>query len=97
MDKMIALRLEAVREDDLFVATCPELDISSYGETVEDAFAHLKHAVLLYLDTIEEDGERDRIFRERGIVIEDRRATDYQTTVHPEVFATVSRFRVGAA
>ena len=93
----ITLRLEAEREEDLYVAHCPDLDLSSYGDTLEEAFAHLNDAVLLYLDTIEEDGERDRIFRERGIKVEDRLGTDYAVKVHPGVFTTVSHFNVGAA
>lgn len=97
VQKTVTLRLEVEREDDLYVALCPELDISSYGDTVEDAVAHLKDAIVLYLDTIEQDGERERIFRERGITIEDQAETDYRATLHPDVFATVGRFAVGAA
>jgi predicted RNase H-like HicB family nuclease len=97
VEKMIALRLEAERENDLYVANCPDLDISSYGATVEDAFDHLKDAILLYLDTIEADGERDRIFRERGISVEERLAANYRVNLHPGVIATVSRSPVGAA
>jgi predicted RNase H-like HicB family nuclease len=97
VEKMIALRLEAEREDDLYVANCPALDISSYGDTVDDAFAHLKNAIALYLDTIEQDGEIERVLRERGIAIEHRLEANYNVTIHPEMFATVSRFTVGAA
>jgi predicted RNase H-like HicB family nuclease len=97
MQKTVTLRLEAEREDDLYVALCPELDVSSYGDTVEDAVAHLKDAIILYLNTIEQDGERERIFRERGIKVEDRLEADYRATLHPDVFATVGRFPIGAA
>lgn len=72
MEKAITLRLEAEREDDLYVAHCPDLDVSSYGDTIEDAFAHLEQAILLYLDTIEEDGDRERVFAERGLGIVSR-------------------------
>jgi predicted RNase H-like HicB family nuclease len=65
--KMIKLTFEITREDDQYVAVCPELDIASQGDTVEDAEKHLDDAVTLYLDVIEEDGERERIFKERGI------------------------------
>ena len=97
MEQTITLRLEVEREDDVYVASCPDLDISSYGDTVENAYSHLKDAITLYLDTIEEDGERERIFQERGITVEDRLGSDYNVTVHPGVFVTVSRFQVGAA
>jgi len=38
------------REDDLFVATCPELGTVSQGATIEDALANLKEATELYLE-----------------------------------------------
>jgi predicted RNase H-like HicB family nuclease len=39
------------REDDVFVALCPELDIASQGRTVEEATDNLKEAVELFLDS----------------------------------------------
>jgi predicted RNase H-like HicB family nuclease len=43
-------RLTAVteREDDGFVALCPELDIASQGRAVEEARANLVEALMLY-------------------------------------------------
>ena len=38
------------REDDLYVAECPELGTVSQGYTVEDAVANLKEATELYLE-----------------------------------------------
>jgi predicted RNase H-like HicB family nuclease len=38
------------REDDLYVATCPELGTVSQGGTIEDALANLKEATELYLE-----------------------------------------------
>jgi predicted RNase H-like HicB family nuclease len=96
MERTITLTLEVEREDDRYVSLCPELDVSSYGDSVEDAIAHLKDAVRLYLDTIEADGERERIFQERGIEIEARLTAGYRTTLHPGVLATVARFPIGA-
>jgi len=39
------------REDDGYVALCPELDIASQGETIEEAKRNLKEAVELFLET----------------------------------------------
>ena len=39
------------REDDGFVALCPELDVASQGGTVEEAKANLTEAVELFLET----------------------------------------------
>ncbi|HSI74054.1 MAG TPA: type II toxin-antitoxin system HicB family antitoxin [Fimbriimonas sp.] len=39
------------REDDVYVALCPELDIASQGESVEVAKRNLQEAVTLFLET----------------------------------------------
>jgi len=39
------------REDDAYVALCPELDVASQGETVEEARANLREAIELLLET----------------------------------------------
>jgi predicted RNase H-like HicB family nuclease len=46
-------RLTAIieREDDWYVALCPELDIASQGPTVEEARRNLVEAVELFFET----------------------------------------------
>lgn len=39
------------REDDGFVALCPELDIASQGATIEEARANLIEALTLFFET----------------------------------------------
>ena len=39
------------REDDGFVSLCPELDIASQGDTIEEARANLKEAVESFFET----------------------------------------------
>jgi len=38
------------REDDGFVALCPELDIASQGETIEEARHNLQEALELFFE-----------------------------------------------
>jgi len=38
------------KEDDFFVAECPEIGTVSQGESIEEALANLKEATELYLD-----------------------------------------------
>lgn len=38
------------QEGDVYVADCPEVGTSSYGETIEEAIANLKEATELYLE-----------------------------------------------
>ena len=46
------MRLSAVisKEEGEYVALCPELDVASQGDSIEDALANLKEAVELYLE-----------------------------------------------
>ncbi len=39
------------KEDDMYVALCPELDIASQGRTVEEAKRNLSEAVELFFET----------------------------------------------
>jgi len=49
---MQRLRLTAIieREDDGFVATCPELDVASQGQSIEEARANLVEALTLFFE-----------------------------------------------
>lgn len=38
------------KEDDTYVALCPELDIASQGDTVEEAKANLHEAIELFFE-----------------------------------------------
>jgi len=48
-------RLTAIieREDDGYVALCPELDVASQGDTIEEARANLTEALTLFFETAE--------------------------------------------
>ena len=39
------------KEDDWYVARCPELSVTSQGKDVESAHANLREAIELYLET----------------------------------------------
>jgi len=49
--KPIQLTAVIEREDDWYVATCPELDIVSQGETIETARSNLLEAVEGFFET----------------------------------------------
>ncbi|MFM1918548.1 MAG: hypothetical protein RLZZ303_182 [Candidatus Hydrogenedentota bacterium] len=59
-------RLTAIieREDDWYVALCPELDVTSQGKTVEEARAMLTEAVELFLECASENEIRERLHGE---------------------------------
>lgn len=39
------------REDDGYVSLCPELDVASQGDSIEEASTNLREAVELFLET----------------------------------------------
>jgi predicted RNase H-like HicB family nuclease len=52
------------KEDETYVAYCPELDVSSCGGTVDHAKAMLKNAVRLFLEESEKMGTLEDILEE---------------------------------
>jgi predicted RNase H-like HicB family nuclease len=52
------------KEEETFVAYCPELDISSCGNTVEQAKEMIKTAVKLFLEEAERMGTLEDILEE---------------------------------
>lgn len=52
------------REDDGYVALCPELDIASQGDTVEDASKSLREALELFFETASESEIAERLHTE---------------------------------
>ncbi|HIL71013.1 MAG TPA: type II toxin-antitoxin system HicB family antitoxin [Verrucomicrobia bacterium] len=55
------------REEDMFVALEPDLDIASQGETRESALANLKEAVELFLETASKQEISGRLSEEMWI------------------------------
>lgn len=49
------------REDDMYVALCPELDIASQGESVENAKDNLREAIELFFETASEQEVHTRL------------------------------------
>ncbi len=52
------------REDNGYVALCPELDIASQGNTVEEARLNLKEALELFFETASPEEVRERLHDE---------------------------------
>lgn len=65
----VVLTFRIYQEGDQYVSECAELRTASCGDSIEEAVANIKEATLLYLNAIEESGERERIFRRRNIHI----------------------------
>ena len=62
--KTYALTAVIERENDGFVSLCPELDIASQGDTVEEARHNLREAVELFFECASPQEIKDRIAEE---------------------------------
>ena len=62
----IAFTVHIFREGDTFVAHTPELDVSSCGDTTDEARKNIKDAVRGFLETAEEQGTLPDILEEAG-------------------------------
>jgi predicted RNase H-like HicB family nuclease len=60
---MTTHRLTAVieREGDGYVSLCPELDIASQGDSIEQARANLQEALELFFETAGQEEIRSRV------------------------------------
>ncbi len=57
------MKLTAIieREGDGYVSLCPELDIASQGNNVEEARDNLREALELFFETASPEEQRDRL------------------------------------
>lgn len=62
----IELQIEYFEEDGLIVALCPELQVSSFGDTLADAERSIKEALELFFDECETLGTVDEVLEESG-------------------------------
>ena len=71
MFKELIYRAEIFREGDVYVGLCPELNVSSFGEDIEDAKRSLQEAVLAFVETCEEMGTLEEVLLEAGFYKEE--------------------------
>ena len=64
MQKMHQFTAVIEREEDMYVALCPELDIASQGESVEKARENLKEAIELFFETASQQEVQERLHDE---------------------------------
>lgn len=66
MARSVVFRAEFFMEDDIYVGIVPELDVSSFGESLEEAKASLKEAVEAFLEECEAMGTLEEVLQEAG-------------------------------
>ena len=52
------------REDGMYVALCPELDIASQGDSIESARDNLQEAIELFFETASPEETKERLHGE---------------------------------
>lgn len=71
------------QEGETFIAYCPKLDVSSCGNTIEEARKNLKIAVRLFIEEAEKMCTLEEILRESGY-----EKTDLNRWITPRLVAT---------
>ncbi len=55
------------KEEDMYVALCPELDIASQGDTIEEAKNSLREAISLFFECASKEETQGRLHKEMYI------------------------------
>ena len=66
MAERIVYRAEFFKEGDLYVGLTPELNVSSFGETLEDARRSLQEAVEAFAEACQAMGTFEEVMEESG-------------------------------
>jgi predicted RNase H-like HicB family nuclease len=62
----ISVRIEIFKEGDVYVALSPELNVSSFGDTIEDAKKSIKEAIEAFVEECGKMGTLEEVLEESG-------------------------------
>jgi predicted RNase H-like HicB family nuclease len=79
--KNIIFNSRTFKEGEVYVSLCPELNVSSFGDTIDEAKASLKEAVEAFIEECEVMGTLEEVLEEAGF---DRRSEPSETWVPRE-------------
>jgi predicted RNase H-like HicB family nuclease len=71
MKQHIIARVEIFRESNLYVGLCPDLEVSSFGETLEEAKHSLHEALEAFIEECEAMGTLGEVLEEAGFTQQD--------------------------
>jgi predicted RNase H-like HicB family nuclease len=57
---------ELWKEENMYISYCPEFDIASCGETVDQAKKNLKEVIIINLEEAQKMGTLDNLLQEAG-------------------------------
>ena len=64
----ISVRIEIFKENEVYVALSPELNVSSFGDTIEDAKKSVKEAIEAFVEECGRMGTLDDVLEESGFL-----------------------------
>ena len=67
---IISLEIKVFKEGDAYVALCPELNVSSLGDDIENAKVSLREALEAFLEECEAMGTLQEVLEDAGFVKE---------------------------
>ena len=67
---IISLEIKVFKEGDVYVALCPELNVSSFGDDIENAKVSLREALEAFLEECEAMGTLQEVLEDAGFVKE---------------------------
>jgi len=79
--KYIIVTFEIDKEGDQYVSQCIELGTFSCGDTETEALENITDATGLYLNTLEDVGECERVLEEKGIQVHSGVAASHRIQV----------------
>ena len=62
----LSVHIEVFKEGDLYVALAPQLNVSSFGDSIDDARDSLKEAIEGFLEECAEMGSLEQVLEESG-------------------------------
>ncbi len=71
MTKELILNVVVRKEQGRYSSWCPELDVASQGDTIEEARQNLQEAVELHVETMVENGELNELIERLGLTQKD--------------------------
>ena len=86
----ITVQLIAELDEGHFASYCPDLDVASEGDTLQEAFANLQEAIVLHLNALSEHREVWKELRQRGVVLRQTVAQEIkrETALRPGTYVT---------
>lgn len=64
----INVHIDYFEENDVIVALCPELQVSSFGDTIEEAEKSIREALELFFEGCENLGTIQEVLEESGFI-----------------------------